>query len=283
MISRQSKQVNPCLNTNMKKLLFFISFCILPFLIGCTTRQPQEYGVFLGINGNEIDKLSQYRLVVIEPSEFSTEQIKALHSAGKTVYGYLNIGSIEKYRPYYNRFQGLVLSVYEDWPDEGWIDVASPEWQSFIIDELGKQYADMGFDGFFLDNADVYYNYPTEDIFRGLCKILGGLKKYNLKQVINGGDTFVSKCIEKDIALSLFDGINQETVFTAIDFENHSYKAQSEEVTGYFKEYLSKVNDYGLPVYLLEYGADKYLSSKINAYCAENGFHWYNAESLELQ
>lgn len=267
----------------MKKLPIFIVFLILPLLVGCATKQPQAYGVFLGINGNEIDKLSQYKLVVIEPSEFSAEQIKELHAAGKTVYGYLNIGAIEAYRPYYNRFQELALSVYEDWPDERWIDVASPEWQSFIIDELGKQYADMGLDGFFLDNADVYYNYPTEDVFQGLCTILQGLKKYDLKHMINGGDTFVSKCIEKDIALSLFDGINQETVFTAIDFENHSYNAQSEEMTDYFKEYLSEVNSYGLPVYLLEYGADKHLSSKIDAYCSENGFLWYNAESLDLK
>ncbi len=244
----------------------------------------QKYGVFLGINGDEFSKLNQYDIVVIEPSEFSTKQIETLHANGKTVYGYLNIGSVEKYRPYYDRFKKVTLGVYEDWPDERWVNVASSEWQKFIVDELGKQYAGMGFDGLFLDNADVYYEYPKEDIFQGLRTILQGLRKYNLKLIINGGDTFVSKCIEKGIApLSLFDGVNQETVFTAIDFDDESYGAQEKEETDYFKEYLSRVKNYGLSVYLLEYGADQNLSKKIDAYCLENGFIWYNAKDLELR
>ena len=247
-------------------------------------RRGQKYGVFLGINGDEFSKLNQYDIVVIEPSEFSTKQIETLHANGKIVYGYLNIGSIEKYRPYYDRFKKVTLGVYEDWPDERWVNVAASEWQKFIVDELGQQYADMGFDGLFLDNADVYYEYPKEDIFQGLRTILQGLRKYNLELIINGGDTFVSKCIEKGIApLSLFDGVNQETVFTAIDFDNESYGIQEKEETDYFKGYLSRVKNYGLSVYLLEYGADQNLSKKIDAYCLENGFIWYNAKDLELR
>ena len=246
-------------------------------------RRGQKYGVFLGINGDEFSKLSQYDIVVIEPSEFSAKQVEKLHASGKTVYGYLNIGSIEKYRPYYGRFKKVTLDVYEDWPDERWVNVASSEWQNFIINELGKQYADMGFDGLFLDNIDVYYQYPREDIFQGLRTILQGLRKYNLELIINGGDTFVSKCMDKGIAQSLFDGVNQETVFTSIDFDDESYGVQEKEETDYFKEYLSRIKNYGLSVYLLEYGADQNLSNKINAYCLENGFIWYNAKDLELR
>lgn len=97
----------------------------------------------------------------------------------------------------------------------------------------------------------VYYEYPRERVFRGPCEILQGLKHYNVKLVVNGGDTFVSRCLEEDTARSLLDGVNQETVFTSIDFEDHSYGAQKEEETAYFK--------------------------------AENGFLWYNAEGLELR
>ena len=141
----------------------------------------------------------------------------------------------------------------------------------------------MGLDGLFLDNTDVFCYRPTEDIFLGLCAIMQGLRKYDLKLIINGGDLFVSKCIEKDIALSLFDGVNQETVFTNIDFENQNYGIQSEEETAYFEKYLAKVKEYGLSVYLLEYGADRFLSNKINTYCSENDFLWYNANGIELR
>lgn len=268
----------------MKRLLFpIIVSCIFLLAAGCSVKLPQEYGVFIGANEKKSDILEQYKIVVIDPSEFSALRIEKLHAAKKTVYGYLNIGSVEEYRSYYDQFQELFLGVYEDWPDEQWIDAASPEWQNFIIDELGKQYADMGLDGLFLDNADVFYYYPTEDIFKGLCAIMQGLRKYDLKLIVNGGDLFVSKCMEKDIALSLFDGINQETVFTSIDFARQNYGIQSEEETAYFKKYLAKVKEYGLSVYLLEYRADRYLSSKIDAYCSENDFLWYNANGIELQ
>lgn len=130
---------------------------------------------------------------------------------------------------------------------------------------------------------DVYYYYSSEEIFKGLNNILKGLKKYNLTLIINGADTFVSKCIDKNIAKSLFDGVNQETVFTMIDFDNKKYKVQDKEETDYFKEYLSKVKKHKLSVYLLEYGANEQLSNTINNYCLENGFIWYNAKNIDLR
>jgi len=267
------------LKNRIKAFILAIVFLIS----GCMPKHLTGYGVFLGINASESAKLRKYSLVVIEPSEFNAAQIEKLHSEKKTVYAYLNIGAIEKYRPYYSRFKAVTLGAYENWPDELWINTASADWQDFIVNALGKQYADMGFDGFFLDNADVYFNYQQEEVFQGLCSILKGLKGYNLPLIINGGDAFVSRCIEEGSALSLFDGINQETVFTSIDFENRSYGLQKEAETDYYKEYLAKVKACGLSVYLLEYGADAALLKQIEAYCRKNGFVWYNAESLELK
>jgi len=268
----------------MKKFLLVV-VCVFIFTLiplGCTKNTTQEYGVFLGINEDEIEKLEPYNLVVIEPTEFSVEKINNLKSSGKTVYGYLNVGAVEEYRPYFSRFQDLYLGVYDDWPDERWVDVAASSWQEFITNELGKEYALMGFDGLFLDNFDVYYHYQTDEIFNSLCIILEGLKSYNLTLVINGGDTFVKRAIQED-KTSLFDGVNQETVFTSIDFENNSYGIQTPEETRYFKEYLTKVKNCGLKVYLLEYGASEKLSKKIDTYCKENGFIWYNAKDIELK
>ncbi|MGI6315252.1 MAG: endo alpha-1,4 polygalactosaminidase [Christensenellales bacterium] len=264
-----------------KRGLCVAALCVFLCAAGCAAARPKAYGVFIGINGEEADRLRGYQLVVIEPSAFTGEQIERLRSDGKTVYGYLNIGALEEYRPYHDRFQDLILGVYEDWPDEGWIDVADPGWQSFIIDELGGQYTGMGLDGLFLDNADVYYNYPTEEIFQGICAILRGLRQYHIPLIINGGDTFVSRCMEDNAAL--FDGVNQETVFTAIDFDDRSCGRQKKEETDYFKAYLSKVKEGGLSVFLLEYGADGELAREIDAYCAGNGFLWYNAEDIELR
>ena len=252
-------------------------------VFGYALKPSMAYGVFLGINRQQMYRLQDYRFVIIEPSEFQEKQIRELHAAGKTVYGYLNIGAIEQYRPYYERFRKATLGVYGDWPNERWIDVSNPRWQAFVVKILGKQYADMGLDGFFLDNADVYYHYPTEETFQGLCAILKGLKAYGVPLLINGGDDFVTRCMNEGIASSLFDGINQETVFTTIYFKSKNYRRQRKIETLYFKAYLARAKNRGLAVYLLEYGADPALSRKIDSYCRENGFLWYNAKSLELR
>lgn len=256
--------------------------CLLALTAGCARQQPKEYGVFLGINGEQAERMKEYRLVVIEPSEFDAEEIRALKAEGKTVYGYLNIGAIEEYREYYSRFRGITLGVYEDWPEERWVDVSSSDWQNFLVHELGKKYVDLGLDGFFPDNADVYDVQKSEESFQGLCRILEGLKTYGIPFVLNGGDVFVSRCIDEGSARSLFDGINQETVFTRIDFERKTYGRQSAEEQSYFKGYLAKAKACGLSVALLEYGADRELEKEIAAYCRENGFLWYNAADLRL-
>lgn len=248
-----------------------------------TPGKTRDYGVFLGLGAGQLSRTDGYRLVVIDPAGVSAQDIAWMHQDGKTVYGYLNIGSIETYRPFYDRFKNLSLGPYENWPDERWVDVSSSAWQGFLTDELGGQYADKGLDGLFLDNADVYDHYPAEEMFQGLCTILKGLKRYHLPLIINGGDTFVRKCMQEGIARSLFDGINQESVFTSVDVAERTYGNQPASISAYFQEYLSAAKECGLFVYLLEYRASKALAKRIDAYCATNGFLWYNAKSIELR
>ena len=263
--------------------VILICFCVTVFVSGCTVKPSREYGVFLGINSEQKERLRDYRIVVIEPSEFSADQISKFRKSGKKVYGYINIGAIEKYRPYFDRFKDKTRETYKEWPNERWVDVSDSEWQRFVVDELGKKYSEMEMDGLFVDNADVYHHYHTDNTFQGLCSILKGLKSYKLSILINGGDVFVSRCMDEKIANTMFDGINQETVFTDIDFERKSYGKQSKKETRYFKEYLSRVKKNGLSVYLLEYGADALLAKEIDNYCKRNGFCWYNAKNLELK
>ncbi|KNG78858.1 glucanotransferase [Plasmodium falciparum IGH-CR14] len=203
-----------------------------------------EYGVFLGISEDKISRLEKYKTVVIEPQEFSKKSIEKLHNDKKFVYGYLNIGAIENYP---------------------------------------QSYKEKNFDGLFLDNFDVYYHYARPEIFKGLCDICTHLKSLGFKLLINGGDTFVSKCIQNNNTSSYFDGINQETVFTSINFKNKTYGKQKAEQHEYFTQYLKSVKQTNLSVYLLEYSANSELLKEIDEYCKENGFGYYNAPSLELK
>ena len=265
----------------------FLSIFFLVYRFGKVKQMKKDYGVFIG--ADNIDKIKGYNVVVVEPASIDIGGVEFLHKTNEKIYAYLNIGSLEEYRPYFNEFKEKTLGLYENWEDEYWVDVSDIAWQNLIVDKLGRDIVDKGFDGFFIDNCDVYYYYPNEEIFNGLSSILQGLrslnmtKKYKIDIIINGGDTFVSRCIENKTATELFDGVNQECVFTDIDFENKTYKEKDESDRGYFKEYLSNVKKHRLEVYLIEYGANSKLIKEIKNYCNENGFHWYNARESDLK
>ena len=77
----------------MKKFLFLM---LLILITGC--GENREYGVFIGIGSERISKLSAYKTVVIEPENFTKEEVEHSKSQEKEVYAYLNVGALEEYR-----------------------------------------------------------------------------------------------------------------------------------------------------------------------------------------
>lgn len=90
-----------------------------------------SYGVFLSVE-NDLDKLSDYYTVVIDAQNFSKGEIESFKNKGHKVYSYINIGSLENFRNYYNDYKALKLGDYEHWEEEIWIDVSSQKWQESI-------------------------------------------------------------------------------------------------------------------------------------------------------
>jgi hypothetical protein len=270
-------------------LLLILSF----ILISCTI-QPSEtdtvsknrksYGVFIGLGPDNIDSVMQYDIVVIDASYFTKQQIKLLRDAGTTVYSYINPGSIEKFRDYYEEFAPYALGDYAGWPDEKWMDVSNPAWQKYVINTLAKSLREKGVDGYFVDNTDVYYVYPEEKIYSGIMDILKSLAVYGLPVIINGGDTFVERALQGDLAHTPVKGINQESVFTAGDPETGAMGLQNSETTGYFLEYLSRCKDNRLDIYLTEYAPkeNRQIRERIAHYCRERQYLFYIASSFKL-
>ena len=114
------------------------------------------YGVFLGINDN-LAQFKDYEIVVIDAQYFSGEEIDSFRSEGHQVYTYLNIGSLEDFRDYYEEYKDLSLGEYEHWEEEVWVDVSQQKWQDLILKELVPGLLEKHVDGFFVDNCDVYY------------------------------------------------------------------------------------------------------------------------------
>ena len=241
------------------------------------------YGVLIGCDPEEMQRFAPYQTVVLDAQYFTAAQIATLHAAGHTVYSYLNIGSLETFRPYYDRFAMYTRKLYENWPDERWVDVAAPAWVAFAGTELANALRAKGIDGFFVDNCDVYDLYPQEATLQALCEILRALRAGDTPVIINGGDGLVTEVAlcEGDVT-SILTGVNQETVFSAIDFDTETFGRATEEDFAWFSDYVQRVAALGAQVYLLEYTQDTQLIQEIDQYCAEHGFVYMVADSIAL-
>lgn len=270
------------------KLSLYGSVLIAFFMfLACARKNSSaetNYGVFLGVNPEQIELLKGYDTVVIDAAYFTKEEIETIRQNGANkIYSYLNIGSIETFRDGYDTVSDCILSEYENWPGEFWVDVSRPEWQTFI-EQSAKALAGKGVDGYFLDNADVYYLYPTQEIFDGLVSIIAMLNTLNKDILINGGDVFVSEAVlNADSPQIQVTGVNQECVFTNIDFENNTLVLQDAETSKYYQDYLAACKAKGLEVYLLEYAKDgAAVEETIQDYCNKEGFGYYRSSSIEL-
>ncbi|MQM27289.1 glycoside hydrolase [Glycomyces sp. NEAU-7082] len=89
---------------------------------------------------------------------FTADEIAALHDAGKTVYAYFSMGSIETYRPEYGAVAGtdLVLNQWGDWPDEYFVRYWDQRWWDLVMQPRLDQALAAGFDGVYLDVTNAY-------------------------------------------------------------------------------------------------------------------------------
>lgn len=262
-------------------ILIFISISSICKISGNEKKQ-KDYGVFLSLDSSDVKKISEYKTVIIDAQYFSKKDIEYLKRKGCTVYSYINIGSIEVFRDYYEKYSGLSLGDYENWDEEKWMDVSSYAWQKFLV-SLSKKLSDKNIDGFFVDNCDVYYQYPTEEVFEGLTVILKNLMKHKKTVIINGGDTYVTKYQNRYGSLKdIMTGVNQECVFSKIDFEKKKFTVQEKCDRQYFQNYIEMCKDNELNVYIIEYTKNRKLINKIKSYCEKKSFHYYISSSIEL-
>ena len=240
------------------------------------------YGVFLSVEKN-LDRLKDYEIVVIDAQHFKKEEIEAFKARGHKVYSYINIGSLENFRSYYKEYKDLKLGKYEHWDEEIWINVADQRWQDFMTNTMIPQLTAKGIDGFFVDNCDVYYNYPKKEILDGLTVIMKALVATGKAVLINGGDCYLDAyCKNGGKWSDVITGINQETVFSKIIWDKNKFGTAAKEDHKYFISYIERYAKQGADIYLLEYTKDKKLIKQIEEYCRTKGFGYYVSDSVEL-
>ncbi|MBE5909727.1 endo alpha-1,4 polygalactosaminidase [Pseudobutyrivibrio sp.] len=264
-------------------VLLAFTILILFFKNNCKADNENLYGVYLGMNPEEIEDRDLAQTMVIDAQYYTEDEISALKDKGHNVYTYLNLGSIESFRDYYSDYKDITLGIYENWEDEQWVDVSSAKWQEFISSKADELLA-KGVDGFFVDNCDVYYQYPTEEIFTGVSDMLEDLKAKGGYVLINGGDAFVTEYYNRNQSLdNVLDGVNQESVYTCIYWDDDSFGINTLEDREYFSDYLNMVMDDDKDAYALEYATDSEIEAEAMEYDSDMGYITYVSHSLELK
>ena len=264
-------------------VLLAFAILILLFKTNCKADNENLYGVYLGMNPEEIEDRDLAQTMVIDAQYYTEDEISALKDEGHNVYTYLNLGSIESFRDYYSDYKDITLGVYENWEDEQWVDVSQAKWQEFISSKADELLA-KGVDGFFIDNCDVYYQYPTEEIFTGVSDILEDLKAKGGYVLINGGDAFVTEYYNRNQSLdNVLDGVNQESVYTCIYWDDDSFGINTLEDREYFSDYLNMVMEDDKDAYALEYATDSEIEAEAMEYDIDMGYITYVSHSLELK
>ena len=255
------------------------------FAVASDKVVSSTYSVKIGAGLDDVSTFTVSDVIVIDGQYFEKEDVAALHKKGfKKIYSYINVGSVENFRDYYKDYEDITIGDYENWPEERFVDVSSKKWQKFLK-ATAKDLIDKGFDGLFLDNTDVYYNFPTDDIYNGLISTLKKLNTVTDNIMINGGDVFVTKYLKetKDFEKMLFNAVNQESVFTSYDFDKEKYGVQTEDTTEYLLEYLDLAKTSGITVYTIEYMDDADLAKEVAEKSAKKGFICYVSGDIELK
>ena len=242
-----------------------------------------DYGVYLSTKFKPKKKGSGIR--VVEPDDYKDSEIKAIKKCGYILLAYLSIGTLEKERSWFEKYKKYRKQRLGDWPNEWYMDMTSTDWRQFLVNRA-KTLKKRGFDGFWLDNLDVYeYNRSTK-VFAACKAVLKQIKAVGGYIMVNGGSEFFDKAMDKKLKLkAMVDGVTQEEVYSRIT--NYSGKGkfgeQKADQHKWYKEYMKRLKKHGAQTFLLEYTRDDKLKTRIKNFCKKYGMTgYYISEDVDL-
>lgn len=204
-----------------------------------------------------LDALLPYKTIVLD-SRYHP-RLQPLIDRDKQLLGYISVGEVEKFRPYYKAMdeQGLLLGTNKNWPDSRYVDVRDPRWTRRVIEELIPALLHKGFNGIFLDTLDNPAHLEREDPvkFKGMTeaaiRLVKKIRQHYPRIVImmNRGYEILPK-VAKDIDIVL-----GESVYADYNFKTKTYQrvptAQYEMQVKWLKA--AKAIAPGIRVFTLDY------------------------------
>lgn len=255
-----NKKINLKLIITIIVIAILIVFFVAIFFILTFNSKNANFAVLNALDGKEYEKAEKYAMVVVDPDNFSDDELMNLKSYGTICYAYVNVGALETFRSYYEDFKRDSLKKYDGFDDEYWVDVTDESWQTHISD-LCLDFINRGYDGFFLDNMDVYSELDeAEAAYNALFHIVSDVKGTGFPVILNGGMDFMNAYLDTGFpAYLICDGVAQEEVYSSYDPSTKKYgKSDSSSKKEYLK-YLDERKADGLEIYLIEYTKNPFL------------------------
>lgn len=214
-------------------------------------------------------------LLAIEPEDYTKAEVAALKAKGATVIGYLSAGSVSDERSYYKTLKDHTLDPLPDWPHEKYLDLRRTAVRDWCV-ARAKEIKAEGFDGWWIDNLDVYEEYKSSAMYEAVGSILTKIKALGGYVMVNGGMEYLQKAMDADSGHAgpgNIDGVTQEEVFSRIT----SYKgtgefgSQDSKDSASYQSHLVRCIRHKMQAFLLEYTKDNVLKQRMRAFCTEKG------------
>jgi uncharacterized protein (TIGR01370 family) len=174
------------------------------------------------LGGDLSRRYAGFDLVVVDGENAGAREVAAIKRAsGGLVLAYLDVGTIESYRSWYNAAKPYRLDYWGDW-GEWYANVNAAGFRSLILARVAPAMLAKGFDGLFLDNTDMTETHAAQKpgmqaLVAGLSRLVRARGKLLMAQ--NGAN--VNWPLRR-----FYDGINFEDFSFSYDFDRHAYFRQ---------------------------------------------------------
>jgi hypothetical protein len=210
------------------------------------------FAIGRNLNTATLRALRAYDLVVVDGEAVTGAQVRYLHRSGVIVVGYLDVGTIERDRSWYDKVKAYKLDYWGDW-NEWYAEVSAPGYRDVIRKQVAPSMLAKGLDGLFLDNTDMIESHPEQA--EGMRLLVGDL---SARTHGAGKWLFTQNGIESiGPTLDFYDGWNLEDVTWSYDFETRRYVRRSSGDVAYALMSLRRLRSAGLATFATDYVSAK--------------------------
>lgn len=234
------------------------------------------------------EALEPFDLLVLD--RLAHPDLEPLENAGKTLFGYISLGEMNRRREEFARLDawGLLGDENPNWPGSHYIDVRDTRWVAMVVEEMVPAILRSGFHGLFLDTLDNPPHLERLDpvgnagMTRAAARLVKALKLHwpQVPIIMNRGYELL------DFVAGDIDYVLGESVYADYDFETKTYGMVPEDLYRWQVETLQKAQraNPDLSVLTLDYWdpADRATIADIYREQRENGFSPYVA-TIDLQ